>query len=86
MHLTDDPANPAEWTFPNGATIRANGYLLFYARVPTPAASERTFGLSKDGEYLAFTTGGHRGRPSFTFPAQFDDVSYGTGSTAWSAT
>src|SRR4029079_12238480 len=42
-----------------------------------------TFGLSKGGEYIALTNAaGANVGPTFTFPAQFDDVSWGTGSNA----
>ena len=78
----DNPADPNEWTFPAGTTIPVGGYLLVYAQSTNPGTvPNATFGLSKGGEYLALTNGaGAVVGAAFTFPAQFDDISYGTGS------
>jgi hypothetical protein len=80
MHLTDDPTLPLKWAFPAGtAPIAANGYRIVC--VDTGAPDSPTFGLSKDGEYVALTnSAGAVVGPAYTFPAQFDDISYGSGS------
>ncbi len=81
MHLTDDPANPLKWTIPAATVIGASGYRIFCLQ--TGAADSPTFGLSKGGEYIALTNAaGADVGPTYTFPAQFDDVSWGTGSNA----
>lgn len=48
LALTDTPGNPGRGTFPNGLTIPANGYYLFYF----DADPFLPFGLSADGEYV----------------------------------
>ncbi|MEO5902228.1 MAG: hypothetical protein ABIR68_19150, partial [Ilumatobacteraceae bacterium] len=80
MHLTDDPANAVEWAFPaDTADIPGGGLRIVCVNV-TGDPSSPTFGLSNSGEYLALTnSAGALVGPSYAFPAQFDDVSYGTG-------
>ena len=82
MHMTDTAASPAKWTFPSGFTVPANGYSVLCLGVDGDPNSP-AFSLKKDGEYLALTSSLNANvGPTFTFPAQYDDVSYGVGSNA----
>ena len=83
--LTDDPALPRKWVFPN-VTVPGNGYLLVFAdgKDRRPADGSRlhaNFSLNGDGEYLALfepngTTVATQLAPAY--PNQGADVSYGT--------
>ncbi len=83
--LTDDPDQPAKWTFPN-ITLGSREYLVVFAsgkdRQPTqPNAPLHTnFRLERAGEFLGLfrVIDGKSGRStSLNFPKQFDDLSYG---------
>jgi len=70
------------WTFPAGATIAANGYLVVAAdskNLTNPAAIMHTnFSLSKDGEYLGLFDPTNTVANEFSpYPAQSSDISYG---------
>jgi hypothetical protein len=79
--LTDDPAEPTRWAFPN-RVLPAGGYLVVFAsgkdRTNGPSL-HANFGLSNDGEYLALVGPGplllHAFAPAF--PPQREDISYG---------
>ncbi len=86
-HLSDDPAKPDKWTFPT-KPLAAGGFLVVFADgsgVVDPGGYLHTnFSLSTTGETLSLT------RPDLTvasrwnadgtaFPAQAQDISYGTG-------
>ncbi|MDB4730031.1 lamin tail domain-containing protein [bacterium] len=83
--LTDDPAQPTQWTFPP-LTLGANQRVLIFAsdKDRSDAAGElhANFKLKASGDYLALvqpngTTVEHGYIP--TYPDQFDDISYGLG-------
>jgi hypothetical protein len=79
--LTDDPADPAEWTFPD-VSIPAGGRLVVFAsdknRTDPLQQLHTNFKLSADGEYLAlFQPGGAPASVFNPFPSQPVDVSYG---------
>lgn len=84
--LTDDPTDPAKWSFPPGTQIAAKGYLVVFAsgasvedRVDKAGRLHASFALDKDGEYLALIdpSGGvvHEYAPAY--PPQKTDISYG---------
>jgi len=89
-HLSDTPATPTLWTFPAGASIPPNGYLVVFASgknrtVPT-APLHTNFELKKSGEVLSLYApdGGTLWSrvpaaypASSTYPAQARDTSYG---------
>lgn len=81
-HLTDNPDQPALWTFP-ATNLPSGGYLLVFAsgkdRSVAGAPLHTNFRLSTEGEYLGLT------RPDSTvayafapvYPAQTMNVSFG---------
>ncbi len=87
MHLTDDPADPKKWEFPEGTQLAAGGFTIVFASgndLQDPLLDERgslhtNFGLSDRGEYLALTdrTGTVVQEFAPAFPPQRADVSYG---------
>jgi hypothetical protein len=80
--LTDDPAKPGKWKFPN-VTIDAHGFRLVFAsdkdRVDPAGSLHANFQLSKGGEYLALVRPDGSISHAFTphFPPQYQDISYG---------
>ncbi|MCP4569261.1 MAG: hypothetical protein GY841_16930 [FCB group bacterium] len=81
MYLTDDLYNPILWQIPEGVSIGAGEYLLFWADDDESQGSTHTnFKLSADGESVGlFDTDAH-GRvvlDSKSFGTQTADVSYG---------
>lgn len=55
-HLSDDPLNPGMWTFPNGATIAANDYLIVWLDKDTlQVGLHANFKLSGGGETVVFS-------------------------------
>ena len=89
--LTDDPAIPDKWVFPN-QTLAGNAYLLIFASGKDrrfPGAELHTnFSLNSAGEYLAlFESGNPMPLSEFdTYPPQFPDISYGEGATVTTET
>lgn len=91
--LTDNPAQPAKWTFPEGAAIPAQGWLVVFtssAAAPGPDAKgyyHANFSLSAAGETLAlFRPGATEPEDALaSFPAQSPDVAYGrvSGTGEW---
>jgi hypothetical protein len=80
LSLTDDLANPAKSVLPNGLTIPAGGFLLFYAD-STPAqgpAVHLSFALGRNGESLGLY---HAGTgvliDTYTYGPQNDNISEG---------
>ena len=82
-HLTDDPDDLTQWTFPD-YPLAPGAYLVVFAsgldRTDPAQELHTNFGLSKDGDYLALV------RPraweadivsEFDFADQLEDVSYG---------
>ncbi len=81
MYLTDDLLNPTKWRIPDGVTIAAGGYLLFWADNDTDQGNTHTnFKLSADGEAIGlFNTAenGYAVIDTVTFGTQPNDVSLG---------
>jgi hypothetical protein len=82
LYLTDTPANPRKWPFPNGTTIPAHGYLLVWADengLATPGL-HANFKLAAAGEQvLLIDTDANLNQvlDAITFGPQATDVSYG---------
>lgn len=81
-HLTDDPLQPAKWTFPS-TVVPAGGRLVVFASgldVTTPQL-HTSFALASGGEYLALVHANGTTIDAYApeFPDQFEDVSYGRG-------
>ncbi|MFQ5638143.1 MAG: DNRLRE domain-containing protein [bacterium] len=74
--VTDDPANPALWTFP-AATIQPGEFLLVWASSKNLTAGElhTNFKLSKGGESLSLFDPSGGVVDQLTFGVQSDDVS-----------
>lgn len=87
-HLTDDPEIPEQYTFPDGTIIPGGGYLVVFAsgddRIDSAGNLHVGFSLSGDGEYLALNAPDDSVIQEFapSFPRQFEDVSYGIGTSA----
>jgi len=78
--LTDDPANPALWTFPS-TTLQPGQFLVVFAsgkdRRVAGAELHTNFRLDADGEYLALVRPDGVVAQQFTFGRQRQDVSFG---------
>jgi len=86
MRLSDDPAQPARFTFPAGTVLPPYGFLVLWANNPDGTSGLHTgFGLNQDGEgvYL-FDAPARGGRllDSVTFGLQLPDLSIGRIGTA----
>ena len=92
LHLTDDRADRTKWSFPAGAEIGPQSYLVVFAssenildtRLDQRGSYHTSFKLSIEGEYLAVTAADgtviHEYDPGF--PSQRTDVSYGIDAVA----
>ncbi|MCP5519111.1 MAG: CotH kinase family protein [Verrucomicrobiales bacterium] len=81
-YLTDNPDNPRKWSFPDGTTIPADGYLLVWADEDGKADGglHANFKLSADGEeiYLIDTDGNLNAvLDHILFGSQQADLSFG---------
>lgn len=85
-HLTDDITEPEKFTFPNGASIGPNEFLIVFASgqddsnfIDSAGFQHTNFSLNTDGEYLAINNpdGTIIDAISPEFPEQFTDISYG---------
>ena len=77
--LSDNVKEPHKWTFPEGTTIPAGGYLLIYACSYTGEDDSllcTDFGLSKNGESLLLTDAYYAILQQVDLPALLPDVSY----------
>jgi hypothetical protein len=82
-HLTDDPDQPQQWTFPP-RELAPQEHLVVYAsgeNVTEGPAFHTSFRLSADGDYLALADPSGRVIQAFapTYPKQRADLSYGIG-------
>ena len=82
-HLTDSPANLNKWRFP-GVTLASRAYLYLFAsnkdRTNLAARLHTNFKLEKSGGSLVLTRpDGSISSQFLDYPAQVDDVAYGTG-------
>jgi hypothetical protein len=74
LSITDTPDNPTRGTIPNGYTVPANGYILFYFR----ADKFLDYGLSADGEFVGlYHIATATAIDSTEFGAQEPDISIG---------
>jgi len=88
MYLTDDLSEPIRWQIPEGVSIEAGGYLLFWADDDDEQGDTHTnFQLDKAGEEIGlFDPNGITLIDSITFDRQAVDVSggrYPNGSNIW---
>jgi spore coat protein CotH len=76
LHLTDNYATPAKFTFPINTIIQPHGYLLVWAdeNATTTSYVHCNFKLSASGEQLMLTDATDKVLDSVTFGAQPDDV------------
>lgn len=82
--LTDDPQRPTKWTFPAGAEIPANGYLIILANdpsdpIPSAAYLHANFKLGSNGEFVGLYNPSGTEVSSLTpsYPKQLPNFSYG---------
>jgi hypothetical protein len=86
-YLTDDATKLTKWQLP-ATNLPAGGYQTIFASSKNRAVAGQelhtNFALSKQGEFLALVMpDGLTIASSFDpFPAQFDDISYGTGTSS----
>ncbi len=85
-HLTDNPGDPTQWTFPPGTNVPGGGYLVVYASGDNARDLQgnlhTNFALSSGGEYLGLVTPGgvvssEYGPAGSDYPGQDNDISYG---------
>lgn len=81
MYLTDDLSDTQKFRIPDGVTIPAGGYLLFWADGdPAQGRQHTNFSLSKDGESIGLFDTNSKGNvliDSYTFGPQATDTSAG---------
>lgn len=81
--ITDDLNNPIKWQIPDGAIIRAKGFLIFFAdgNNDYPHGDIKyyhmPFALSKSGEEIGLYSPEQVLIDSITYNSQITDVSYG---------
>lgn len=75
-YLTDDFQQPTKWRIPNGTTIPANSYLLFWAD-GMDEGLHTNFKLSNNGEAVGLYTADGTVIDSLSFGRQVPDVSLG---------
>jgi hypothetical protein len=92
MYLTNDLSQPRKWRIPDGVSIDAGGYLLFWAdNDPEQGDTHTNFKLAKAGGAVGlFDTdaNGNAAIDTLTFEEQSADVSFGRipdGADAWQA-
>lgn len=87
MYLSDDLADPFKYKVPNGITIPAGGFVLFWAdEQGSQGPLHANFKLSKSGEAVGLFYIDGRLINSKTFGAQDDNKSFGAtqdGGTTW---
>lgn len=76
-HLSDDPGEPSKWTFPEGASVPAEGYLVVWAydTVFAGNALYTSWALSKDGEHIRLSNSDLSVVDSVTFGPQEENRS-----------
>lgn len=78
LHLSDDPADPYQFTFPAGTTLAPGGYLVLYADNDTAAPGLHLgFNLSAAGEKLALYSADGALLDAVSFGPQLADYSIG---------
>jgi hypothetical protein len=89
-HLTDDPGNLNQWTFP-AVSLDPKGFLVVFAsqkdRIDPTATLHTNFKLSAGGGYLALVKpDGSIAHEYNPYPAQYDDKPYGFQQTVVAST
>jgi len=90
-YLTNNPAQPTLWKFPDGVAIPAGGYLLVWLdNLPAAGELHASFALNPKGQAIALYAPGAGGTTSLldtiAYRALAPDVSYGrrtSGSALW---
>lgn len=90
-YLSDNPKKPTKWTFPQGAKLKAGGYLLVYCTGEEQENSAKapyyaSFKISASGDQLVLTDrDGETTLAALEIPAQYGNVSWGlpTGGEAY---
>lgn len=82
MHLSDNPAKPLKWRFPDGIQLDPGEYLLVWADEDggDEPGLHANFKLSRRGETVWLYDTDERGNQlldSISFGAQYEDVSFG---------
>ncbi|MEN8797124.1 MAG: lamin tail domain-containing protein [Akkermansiaceae bacterium] len=78
-HLTSDPLNLSEWTFPTGVSLDGNSYLIIFASGISRGLPElhTNFKITSNGGFLALVDpDGSTIINQFNFPSQRTDISY----------
>jgi len=77
-HLSDDQGNLSKWTFPTGANILSNDYLIIWADRDTfQTGLHANFKLASSGEQLFLTNPISEIVDMVEFPGTTDDITYG---------
>ena len=78
-YLTDDGANPTQWSFPDGTSIEADGYLIVWADDDTDQGGlHANFKLSRSGESITLSNALDTSIVDYVdYPEQTTDISYG---------
>lgn len=77
-YLSDDPAVPKKWRFPDGTTIAPGAFLVVWVDDDVEQGPlHATFKLSADGESVVLAAPDGELLDSVGFPALGEDVSYG---------
>lgn len=90
-YLSDNPKKPTKWAFPQGAKLKAGGYLLVYCTGEEQENSAKapyyaSFKISASGDQLVLTDrDGETTLAALEIPAQYGNVSWGlpTGGEAY---
>lgn len=81
--LSDAPAEPRQWRFPEGTQIGPEGYLIVFADSSpneysiTNGELHANFSLGKDGEHISLCSPDDVTVDAYSFGRQFSDGSYG---------
>lgn len=79
FHLTSDPANPTEWSFPEGVSLAGESYLVVFATGTSRGLPElhTNFRIPASGGYLALVDpDGTTVINEFSYPSQRTDISF----------
>lgn len=78
MYLTDDPAKPDKWLFPQGTHIPSKGFLIVWLdEDQSQGPLHANFKLKVDGEFIMLSNGAGGVIDSLTFGQQVADKSFG---------
>lgn len=74
--LSDDPSDPALWTFPDGTTLAPDDYLIIWADDQEQAGLHANFKLSATGESLILSNANAVMLDAVDYPEQTSDIAY----------